>query len=258
MQQLGAMIAESGLFGIKTIQQAVTLMAIAQAEGRPAALAARDYHVIAGRPVKKSEAMLRDFQSAGGSVRWLELSDTVARAVFSHPQGGEVTIEWTLDMAKKIMVEEWQDGPGGRVKRLTPLADRQTWKNYPRQLLRARCVSEGVRTVYPGATSGMLVEEEVRDMIDVTPEPEPVPAVTIPAGPTLAAVIAAYESAGHPMEVAEADALAKTLPPEDKPAAREAAKRARHRIRDAAAQTVEQAPQQAQEQPQGAPDNAGA
>jgi len=47
------------------------------------------------------------------------------------------------------------------------------WKKYPRQMLRSRVVSEGVRTVCPGATSGMLVIEEAQDLQprDVTPRP---------------------------------------------------------------------------------------
>jgi hypothetical protein len=43
------------------------------------------------------------------------------------------------------------------------LGGKDMWKKYPRQMLRSRVVSEGVRTVYPGATSGLYVPEEVRD-----------------------------------------------------------------------------------------------
>jgi hypothetical protein len=35
------------------------------------------------------------------------------------------------------------------------------YKKYPRQMLRSRTISEGVRTVYPGATSGLYEEGEV-------------------------------------------------------------------------------------------------
>jgi hypothetical protein len=51
-------------------------------------------------------------------------------------------------------------------------------------MLRARVISEGVRTVYPGATSGIYTAEEVQDMAqDVTPaklvveEPAPLPPI---------------------------------------------------------------------------------
>jgi hypothetical protein len=49
------------------------------------------------------------------------------------------------------------------------LADKDLWKKYPRSMLRSRVVSEGVRAVWPGATSGMYVPEEMADM---TQEPQ--------------------------------------------------------------------------------------
>jgi hypothetical protein len=48
------------------------------------------------------------------------------------------------------------------------------WKKYPRQMLRSRVVSEGVRTVYPLATSGLYVEEEVCDFHADPPSPDPI------------------------------------------------------------------------------------
>jgi hypothetical protein len=125
-------------------------MLVAQAEGRHPASAAQDYHIIQGRPAKKSDAMLRDFLSAGGKVEWLALDDKRAEATFSHPAGGRVTIAWDIDRAKRAA-----------------LSGRDMWAKYPRQMLRSRVVSEGIRTVFPGATSGMYVPEEVPDM----PEP---------------------------------------------------------------------------------------
>ncbi|MBL0320418.1 MAG: hypothetical protein IPP74_14180, partial [Alphaproteobacteria bacterium] len=42
-----------------------------------------------------------------------------------------------------------------------PLTDKEVWKSYPRGMLRSRCISEGVRTVYPGIISGIYTDEEV-------------------------------------------------------------------------------------------------
>lgn len=36
-------------------------------------------------------------------------------------------------------------------------------------MLRARVISEGVRTVFPGANSGLYTVEEMTDTVDVTP-----------------------------------------------------------------------------------------
>ena len=151
MSRLAESVAKSGLFGMKTGDQALALMAISAAEGVHPALAARDYHIIQGRPTLKADAMLSRFQSAGGKMEMLEYTDTRVVAKFSHPQGGAVTIDWDTERAKRA-------GLGGK----------DTWKAYPRQMLRARVISEGVRTVFPGATAGLLAPEEAADMPDVS------------------------------------------------------------------------------------------
>ena len=146
IEKMGERIAASGLFGIKTVEQAVALMLVAQAEGAHPAQAARDYHVIQGRPALKADAMLARFQAAGGVVKWTSCTDKKVAGVFSHPQGGELEIEWTMDRAKAA-----------------GLTGKQTWKQYPRAMLRSRVISEGIRTVYPGVAVGIYTPEEVGD-----------------------------------------------------------------------------------------------
>jgi hypothetical protein len=147
VERMALAVAKSGLFGVKTPDQAMALMLIAQAEGLHPAIAARDYHVINGRPTLKADAMMARFQTAGGSVRWGEYTDKRVVGTFSHPQGGSVEIEWTLDMAITA-----------------GLTKNPTWKSYPRQMLRARCISEGIRTVFPGVVVGTYTPEEAEDM----------------------------------------------------------------------------------------------
>jgi hypothetical protein len=146
LQIMAEAIASSGLFGAKKPAEALALMLVAQAEGRHPATVARDYDIIQGKPAKKAEAMLRDFIESGGKVEWHALDDTIADATFSHPSGGTARISWDIARAG-------QAGLGGK----------DMWKKWPRQMLRSRTVSEGVRTVCPSATSGMYVPEEVRD-----------------------------------------------------------------------------------------------
>jgi len=160
MERMARAFASSKLFGVHNPDQALALMLVAQAEGRHPASAAQDYNIIQGRPAKKADAMLRDFLSAGGRVEWHTLSDEAADATFSHPAGGSARIDWTLDRAKAAGINN-------------PM-----WKKYPRQMLRSRTVSEGVRTVCPGATSGMYVPEEVQDIVHAEPAPNVVGLVT--------------------------------------------------------------------------------
>lgn len=156
VERVATSMAQSGAFGVKDPHTALILCLIAHEEGRSPVAAARDYHVIQGTPAKKADAMLRDFIAGGGRVVWNKLDDECAEATFTHPQGGEVTINWTMARAAKA-------GLGGK----------DMWKKFPRQMLRSRVVSEGIRTVFPGATSGLYVPEEVMDFDDKPARPTP-------------------------------------------------------------------------------------
>jgi hypothetical protein len=147
IQAMAFAFAKSGLFGTKTQEQCMALLLLASAEGVHPAIAMRDFDVIQGKPAKKAEAMLRSFLAAGGAVEWHELTDIKADATFSHPQGGKARISWDLERAKKA-----------------GLAGKDTWQKFARAMLRSRVVSEGCRTVYPAATSGMYEPGEVRAM----------------------------------------------------------------------------------------------
>ena len=151
-------IAESKLFGIQTPAQALALGLLCQAEGRHPAEAARDYHIINGKPSLKSEAMLARFQQAGGKVDWHEYTHESVSGTFSHPQGGSLKVSWTMQDATRA-----------------GLTGNPTWKKFPRQMLKARCISEAVRGIFPGVLSGFYAPEEVGEFtpVQAVTEPEP-------------------------------------------------------------------------------------
>lgn len=60
------------------------------------------------------------------------------------------------------------------------LTGKDVWKQYPRAMLRARVISEGIRTVYPGVSVGVYTVEEVQDF-DSKPETKEVAAEVAPA-----------------------------------------------------------------------------
>ena len=149
-------IAESKLFGIQTPAQALALGLLCQAEGRHPAEAARDYHIINGKPSLKSEAMLARFQQAGGKVDWHEYTHESVSGTFSHPQGGSLKVSWTMQDATRA-----------------GLTGNPTWKKFPRQMLKARCISEAVRGIFPGVLSGLYAPEEVGEFTPVQAVTEP-------------------------------------------------------------------------------------
>jgi hypothetical protein len=150
MEKMANTVAKSKLFGIQQPEQALALMALCQAEGIHPMTAVRDYHIIQGRPSLKSETMLSRFLASGGKVEWHALTDQKAEATFSHPQGGSIKLDWTIERAKQA-----------------GLAGKDIWKGYPRAMLRNRLISEGVRTVNPSIVQGVYTPEEMENL---TPE----------------------------------------------------------------------------------------
>jgi RecT family len=158
MQSMAEAIAKSGLFGMRDTNSVLALMAVAQAEGLHPATAARDFHIIQGRPALKADAMLARFQNAGGKVEWTEYTDERVTGNFTHPNGGSLAVTWTIEQATKIGLVK----PGSG------------WQKFPRAMLRSRCISEGIRSVFPGSVTGFYSPEEVADfdnapIKDITP-----------------------------------------------------------------------------------------
>ena len=145
--QMAEVIAESKLFGIQNVKQALALGILCQAEGRHPGEAGRDYHIISGRPTLKSEIMLARFQAAGGKVEWHEYTHESVSGTFTHPQAGSLKVTWTIQDAKRA-----------------GLLGNPNWQKYPRQMLRNRVTSEGIRSTYPGVLSGCYTPEEISDM----------------------------------------------------------------------------------------------
>lgn len=197
LERMAQAVASSKLFGITNVEQALALMLVAQAEGLHPATAARDYHIIQGRPSLKADAMLARYLNSGGKVEWHEHTDTKVAATFTHPAGGSLRIDWDMERAKKA-------GLGGK----------DMWSKYPRQMLRARVISEGIRATNPAVATGIYTPEEVMDMDDtpakrrakekdVTPTPA--------EAPPLAAVLDAIAAMSTKPQRDAAKALADQL-----------------------------------------------
>jgi len=158
IQTMAEVAAKSKMFGFKSTEEAMAIMLLCQAENLHPAIAMRDFHVIQGRPALKADAMLARFQQAGGAVKWEVYTDEQVTGIFSHPQGGTLEVSWLLSKAKLIGI-----------------ANKDNWKNYPRAMLRARCISEGIRAVYPGCVVGVYTPEETENFSPPRQDQAPLP-----------------------------------------------------------------------------------
>ena len=166
MQSMASAIAKSGLFGMKSPEQALALGLLAVSENKPFASICAEYDVIQGRPALKSQACLARFQQAGGTIQWIKRTDKECTLEGKHPAGGTLQVTWTLDRANAA-----------------GLTGKQNWKTYPCAMLSARCVAELVRALYPACLNGVYLAEEVQDfdtkplriekpVVAAEPEPE--------------------------------------------------------------------------------------
>lgn len=142
-------VSKSGMFGVKTKEQAAALMLVAQSEGLHYARAAMAYDVIFGRPALKSCEVLSRFQRAGGTIAYKQSDNQVCTVELSHPQGGTLSITWDVERAKKSGLWDKKDS---------------LWPRYTAQMLRARAVSEGVRALFPACLGGFYAVEEAQDL----------------------------------------------------------------------------------------------
>lgn len=170
MKEMAKSVAKSGLFGVQTDDQALSLMLLSQGLGQHPMIAVMEYHIIQGRPAKKAEAVLAKFQQRGGIVEWLEYTPKKVTGKFYHPKSCPVpvTITWTIEQASKIT--SWSKAKNKDVS----LTEKDNWINYPAAMLRSRCIAEGVRTVDPASMQGVLVAEEAEDIQEIDQNARPV------------------------------------------------------------------------------------
>ena len=147
-------IVKSGFYGFKNKEQVMAVMLVAQAENKHPASVVQEYDIIQGKPALKSQAILARFQLSGGSVQWDVVTPKAVKGTFKHPQGGSLTVEWTIEMAKQAGI--YRDGSG--------------WSKYPEDMLRARVISRAVRSIYPACILGHYATEEVMDFDSPMPK----------------------------------------------------------------------------------------
>ena len=104
--------------------------------------------VIDGKPSLAAEAQRALILAAGHNV-WLE-EQTITRVTIAgkrHDQDQIGRVTWTMDDAKRAK-----------------LADKQNWRQYPRQMLIARASAELARSMFADVIGGLAATEELEDV----------------------------------------------------------------------------------------------
>lgn len=169
-------LARSGYFpNAKTAQQALVQVLLGQELGIGPVTSLTSIHVIEGKPSASANLLASLVRSSGRyDYQVIEHTEEVAEIEFSYraPSGWrkEGSVRWTMADAKRAGV-----------------ANKQNWHKYPRAMLFARAMSEGVRTFCPDVMGGTpaYVPEELGAEVDAdgcvlvidTPAADPKPVV---------------------------------------------------------------------------------
>jgi hypothetical protein len=153
IKTLGLAIFKSGIFGLDKPEQGEILAMQCMVEKKSPLELARTYHFIQGQLAIRSDALLAKFQQAGGTVAWTERTDEKVKATFRK---GTSSADIVADM-KEYVGNGTALGKDGKLK--------DNWKKWPRRMLTARAISEGVRLIAPECCFGTYVVEE----LDATP-----------------------------------------------------------------------------------------
>jgi len=153
IKTLGLSIFKSGIFGLDKPEQGEILAMQCMVEKKSPLELARTYHFIQGQLAIRSDALLAKFQQAGGTVAWTERTDEKVKATFRK---GTSSADIVADM-KEYVGNGTALGKDGKLK--------DNWKKWPRRMLTARAISEGVRLIAPECCFGTYTVEE----LDATP-----------------------------------------------------------------------------------------
>lgn len=114
--------------------------------------ALRSIDVIEGKPVLTSQALAARILAAGHRIEWVQISDTEATVRIIRGDGlSEASATWNINDAKRAGLDR-----------------KKNWQQYPRQMLRARALSEAATMACPDVALGLDAADLGTDTATVT------------------------------------------------------------------------------------------
>lgn len=158
LKELGTAFSKSNILGITSPADGlIVAMTCAMEHISPIAFSRR-YNIIAGRLSVKADAIYADFIASGGRCRWIRSDAEAAEAEFSHVKLCPEPLVQSVTMQELINNGVAVDANGKM---------RAPYVKFPKNMLRARLLSNSIRMIAPGLIHGLYVEEEV--ISDIAP-----------------------------------------------------------------------------------------
>jgi hypothetical protein len=153
IEQMGAFISESGMFGKMNKQQGSVLAWHCLTKNKDPFEFKREFHILEdGQITKRSDSMAADFIRHGGKIKWISdlNDDQEAKATFITRDGDSYTWAFSMKDAKG-----YSDTRDGFLKK--------NWRDSTPDMLRARLLSKSIRILDPEVNAGVYTPEELRE-----------------------------------------------------------------------------------------------
>lgn len=157
--EMAGVLCKSGLIpqGLNTPEKVFVALQWGHELGLSPMVAVNNVSVINGKPTLSADIMSAVVKRSPeyGGIKWIEMSDTKAECEITRIlPNGEKEVQrscFTMDDAVKA-----------------GLAGRDVWKKYPRRMLKHRCLSYGLKDVFPDLLAGLYDPEEMESVQQTT------------------------------------------------------------------------------------------
>lgn len=184
--EMAGVLARSGLIpkGLDTAEKVFVALQWGHELNLSPMVAVNNVAVINGKPTLSADIMSAVVKRSPeyGGIEWLKNSDTEAECKITRILGNgkteSIISRFTIEDAKKA-----------------GLAGRDVWQKYPRRMLKHRCLSYGLKDMFPDILAGLYTPEEMESTMPEQPSP------------TEYVVTGIEPNSGEPIETLEAEVV---------------------------------------------------
>lgn len=159
-------IIESGLLpdSISEPEQVVTIVQYGSELGLTPHSSLNNLHVIAGRPVISASMLGALLKRA--KKEWIITEDfvTVDTSDGGKDKKTSYKFYWKSEITEKVM--EAEHAITWRQMEVAGYTTKHNWQKYPKEMMRARCLSSAVRALFPEIFLGLYTDLEINDVAE--------------------------------------------------------------------------------------------
>ena len=167
--EMASVLCKSGLIpsGLNSPEKVFVALQWGHELGLSPMVAVNNIAVINGKPTLSADIMSAVVKRSPeyGGIKWIEMSEKKAECEITRilPNGEKETITSTFS------IEDAQKAG---------LASREVWVRYPKRMLKHRCLSYGLKDLFPDLLAGLYDPEEMESIQPTTTERNVTPAET--------------------------------------------------------------------------------